>query len=395
MTRRSPNLRRIVVKIGSAVLAPEGVLDPGAVARIAADIGRVLDDEPQRRVVVVSSGAVASGFRGLSLARPPKTIVDKQAAAAIGQPTLMRCWAEGFAANSRARGVAQVLLTAADIDHRQRYLNARHTLERLLECADPRVVPIINENDSVAFDEIKLGDNDHLSSLVASLLSADALVMLSSTPGLLERKTKRVVPVVRGGDAGGFDEAMSHVETNKTSTGTGGMATKLRAACTAAELGIAAVIADGRREGIVSEVVGALVEGRQPPGTLFTPRGRERGAGGRKRWIGYSARAKGSIVVDDGAARAISEKNASLLPSGVVEVRGHFDQGAPVELLTRDGRVIARGLASYASTDAAKIAGAKTSQIASILGSMYAEEIVHRNDLVILSGSAAAKGGSR
>jgi glutamate 5-kinase len=378
--------RRVVVKVGSAVLAREGVLEPRNIDRLAADLAAVLDADARRRIVLVSSGAVASGFRALGLDRPPKRIVGKQAAAAVGQPRLMGEYARAFAGHPTPRAVAQVLLTAEDVDHRVRFLNARRTLEALL---DAGVLPIINENDSVSFDEIKLGDNDHLSALVATLVSADALVILSSVPGVYDPSSpgaggdRPVVPAIRS-----FAEAQKLIMPEKTGTGVGGMATKLRAACSAAALGIPTVVASGATPRVVQRLLAG-----EALGTMFPTPPRARAA--RQRWIGFSARPKGRLKVDDGARRAITGRGASLLPSGLVAVEGTFPVGALVDIAGPDGVPFARGLVSYDAGDLAKLRGRKTTEIASVLGVHYADEAVHRDDMVVLEPTLAPRKESR
>jgi glutamate 5-kinase len=368
-----PGARRLVVKVGSAVLAPRGELDEGAVSRLAGGIAGLTGSG--REVVLVSSGAVASGYQLLGLKRKPRTIVEKQAAAAVGQQRLMRAYAEAFGA--RGLTVAQVLLTADDIDHRMRFLNARRTLRALLE---HKVVPILNENDSVSFEEIKLGDNDNLSALVASLVQADALVILSTVPGVLARGSGEVVSVVEKPD-----DALAHVTKAKSATGVGGMETKVGAARTAGAAGIPTIVAGGNVEGILGRVLGG-----EDVGTFFVPRGRA--AALRKRWIGLSARPKGSLVVDAGARVAIVQRGASLLPSGVVGVRGEFAAGAPIEIRTRDGSVFARGICSYAADEVRLIRGCKASEIESVLGYAYADEVVHRDNLSVLDSGSGVEG---
>lgn len=367
---------RIVVKIGSAVIAPGGALDPTSVRRLATDVADVLDADRDRRAVIVSSGAMASGFRSLGLARAPKDIVSKQAAAAVGQPRLMSAWAEAFA----PRSVAQVLLTAEDIDHRTRFLNARRTLEALL---DAGVTPVINENDSVSFAEIKLGDNDHLSALVASLVGADLLVILSSVAGVWDvaHTKKNSAPVIVP-EIGSLAEGMRHVRTSTTDVGTGGMATKIRAGCMAQALGIGAVIADGTQPGIIGRILAGEDVGTHFPPPPAARAGRA--AEARKKWIGFSARPTGTLAVDAGAQKAITQRGASLLPSGITGVVGSFRQGALVELAGPDRVVFARGLASYSSDDLQKIRGRKSAEIAPILGACYAEEAIHRDDLMLV-----------
>ena len=382
--------RRIVVKIGSAVIARAGVLDLDAVGALAADISALLTADSRRQVVIVSSGAVASGFRSLGLAKPPKQIVSKQAAAAVGQPRLMQAWASAFAGTSdNGRAVAQVLLTAEDIDHRTRFLNARRTLETLLEAG---VVPIINENDSVSFAEIKLGDNDHLSALVASLVSADLLVILSSVAGVwdTQRDPSRngsppIVPEILS-----LADGMRYVRSSKTDVGTGGMETKIKAACSAAALGTRAVIADGSVRGILKRLASG-----DCAGTHFPSGDSGRATAARKKWIGFSARPKGVLVVDEGARRAVADQGASLLPSGLKSVEGDFSPGALVELHDPDGGCFARGLASYGADDLRALAGKKTSQIVATLGYHYADEAVHRDDLVVMRAPDPTPRGAR
>jgi glutamate 5-kinase len=378
-SRRPSSSRRIVVKIGSAVIASDGTLDARVVGRIAADAGAVLEADPRRRMVIVSSGAVASGYRELGRDKgggPPKDIVSKQAAAAVGQPRLMSAWAEAFG----KRPVAQVLLTAEDIDHRTRFLNARRTLDCLLESG---VVPIINENDSVSYSEIKLGDNDHLSSLVASLVDADLLVILSSVGGVWgaggENGTKHVVPEIRS-----LAEGLKLVRSERSAVGTGGMETKIRAACNAASLGIEVVIASGAEKNVLERIVGG-----EAIGTRFPAASAPSAKAARKRWIGFSARPKGVLGVDEGAKNAIVGRGASLLPSGLSEVRGNFDAGALVDLAGPDGEVFARGLASYSSQELKHIRGKKTSEIAKELGYCYCEEVVHRDDLAVIESASS------
>jgi glutamate 5-kinase len=355
--------KRIVVKLGSAVLAPGGTLDESTIAQLAADMACACAD---RELIIVSSGAVASGFRVMGLETMPKSIVQKQAAAAVGQPRLMRAWSDAFAAHGRP--VAQVLLTADDLDHRTRLLNARRTLQELLNAG---AVPIINENDSVSFDEIKLGDNDRLSALVASLVQADLLLILSGIQGLYAggdpKKVLHLIPDIA--------EAMSHVRVGKSDVGTGGMQTKLDAVSIAHAAGSHVVIAGGKSKQIVQRVLASEIVG-----TLF-PAGKATSS--RKRWIGHAARVRGAIIIDDGASRALMERGASLLPSGVIAVEGSFESGGTIEVRTRDGTAIARGIAAYSDDEIQRIKGKRSNQIEKTLGYCYAEEIIHRDDLVL------------
>lgn len=356
--------RRLVVKVGSAVVARDSGIDTVAIARVADQIaGQV---KLARQIVVVSSGAIACGFAELGHESMPRGIVDRQAAAAIGQQCLMRAYAESFAKHGLT--VAQVLLTSDDLEHRGRFLNARHTIDRLLRAG---VVPIVNENDSVSFDEIKVGDNDRLSALVATLIDADLLIMLSVAPGVCEGGPGgEVIPSFeKPGDA------LAHVGDERTLTGIGGMKTKIEAATIATGAGITTVIVSGDEP----DAVGRLVKG-ESLGTRF-----EAGQSGtdlRKRWIAFSAKSKGRIEVDAGARRAIVERGASLLAKGIVSVGGSFAIGEPVEI--ECGGVFARGLASYASDEIAQIVGIASDRIEEMLGYAYADEVVHRDDLVLI-----------
>jgi glutamate 5-kinase len=371
-------VRRVVVKVGSAVLAPDGAPSPAAFARLAGGIAAAMSNNID--VVVVSSGAVASGFRALGLQTPPKQISKKQAAAAVGQHRLMASWAAAF--EPHGIGVAQVLYTAEDLDARPRFLNARRTLGELL---DAGIVPIVNENDSVSFAEIKLGDNDRLSALTAGLVDAGLLLILSSVPGLLSNgvdaeksggtavKKGEVVPTVRD-----LSDGLRHVRAEKTGVGTGGMETKLAAAATAAGWGIPTVIASGAVDLVLPRVLAG-----ERIGTMFAPAMRARTS--RKRWIESSARPRGTIRVDAGCKAAITKRGASLLPSGVVAVDGKFARSTAVQIADEAGAVFARGIAAYASDEIEKIRGKKATQIAATLGYAYCDEVVHRDDLVVVA----------
>lgn len=364
--------RLVVVKIGSAVVAPGGSLSRGAVRRLAEEIEEVC--RSGTRVVLVSSGAVACGLEGMGFGRVPARISDRQAAAAVGQPLLMHAWTEAFA--GRGVHVAQVLLTADDIDFRERFVNAHRTLATLL---DRGVVPVINENDSVAFEEIKLGDNDRLSALAAGLVGADLLVMLSAIDGLrAECGAGELI-----GEVADIDAARGHVSGEHSSTGVGGMATKLDAAETARRMGVTAVIARGDEPGVLARVLAG-----KPVGTRFpAPAGSLAASSRRKQWIAHSIRTRGVLTVDDGAARALRDRGASLLPKGVTAVEstepGGFGIGAAVEVRTADGATIARGLVGYRADEIERIIGKRSDEIESVLGYTYCDEVIHRDDLII------------
>ncbi|MEM1166637.1 MAG: glutamate 5-kinase [Planctomycetota bacterium] len=357
-----------VVKVGSAVIAPGACLDPARVRAIVAGIAERLDAGDA--VCLVSSGAVACGLEPIGLTAMPAAIVDRQAAAAVGQQRLVRAWADAFEAHHRV--VAQVLLTEDDLDDRARFLNARRTIESLLERG---VVPIINENDSVSHDEMRLGDNDRLSALVSVLISADRLVMLSVAPGVLDAAGAVVAEIAD------VDAARALVRDDRSGTGIGGMATKLDAAAIAVTHGVDTVIAPGDDP----EAVGAALRG-EPVGTRF-PAVADAGPVARKSWIGFSAKVRGTIRVDEGAARALVERGASLLPKGVTAVEGEFGQGAAVAVVGPDGIEIARGLIAYPAPDARRIAGLPAASIEEALGYRYADELIHRDDLLVLGAS--------
>ncbi|HNO78959.1 MAG TPA: glutamate 5-kinase [Phycisphaerae bacterium] len=355
----------IVVKIGSGVLTGVEGLNRPALRRIGSQL--VAIRESGRQVVVVSSGAIASGLKPLGLARMPKTIVDKQAAAAVGQQVLMNAWADVFRKSKIS--VGQVLLTSDDLDNRSRYLNARHTLVSLLHRG---VIPIINENDSVSFEEIKMGDNDHLSALVTTLISANLLVMLTNVDGLRRGGANGdLIEMVRADD-----DVDQHVSQTKSATGVGGMFTKLHAARLVGRSGIPAVIANGSQANVLQRIL----EGERV-GTYFEPQASRLDV--RRRWIATATRPRGKILVDDGARAAIVSRNASLLPSGITEIDGHFSAGAVVRICDGKGVPFARGLVSYTSEEARRVMGHNSKDIPDILGYRYLDEIIHRNDLVL------------
>lgn len=367
-------VRRVVVKVGSAVVAPGGRMNQRTLERIADELAELRSSGVE--VILVSSGAVSSGFRALGLNGMPGSTRQKQAAAAIGQPTLLRTYAERLAAHRVT--AAQVLLTADDFGHRERFLNARDTLLTLLEAG---VIPVINENDSVVFDEIKLGDNDRLGALAATSVDADLLVLLSQAPGLLDTTGGSLIPKVTS-----IAEARRYVDESMSSgVGTGGMASKLDALAIAMEAGVPAVLTAGpthTRPRPISEVTAAFTDGSAISGTWFD-RGDEGVLTARKSWIAHAAASAGRIVVDAGAATAVSTRGASLLPGGILRVDGHFKAGTAVEITDESGRVIARGLAAYNSAEIDRIKGLKSEAIAGLLGYSNSDVVVHRDDLQI------------
>jgi glutamate 5-kinase len=364
--------RRVVVKVGSGLVttAAEGPSSEN-IARLAADLSALVQD--RHEVALVSSGAIATGMARLGLKARPRSIPEKQAAAAVGQSALMWEYEQAFKKHGIA--VGQVLLTGQDISDRSRYLNARNTLLALLEFG---VLPIVNENDTVAVDEIKVGDNDNLAALVAHLIDADLLVLLTDVDGLYTGDPRRD-PAARRLEtvAAITDEIQRMVYDASASVSVGGMSTKLQAAQKAGASGIPMVIASGREAGTLPRVLKG-----EPVGTYFQPRDDRLAA--RKRWIAFAVPPQGRLTVDAGAKKALTERGKSLLPSGLVEVDGQFRVGEVVALTEADGQEFARGLVNYDADELRRIRGAKTADIERTLGYKGVDEVVHRDNLVIL-----------
>jgi glutamate 5-kinase len=363
--------RRIVVKVGSSTLSGPDGIKRDSLASLTRSLATLHADG--KEVVLVTSGAVASGMSRLGMKERPKSIPAKQAAAAVGQIALMAAYEQLF--STYGVHVAQILLTHDDLANRRRYLNAKHTMLALL---DARVLPIVNENDTVAVEEIQFGDNDNLSALVAVLVEADLLVILSDVEGLYDRDPRtaaeaRLIPLVER-----FDTLTAETRGGAGPLGRGGMASKLEAAQKAALSGIPTLIANGRRE----ETVSLVFDPEQEIGTLFLPM-TDRLAS-RKHWIAYTLKPAGAVVVDTGAYTALCEQGRSLLPAGVREVQGTFDEGECVAFLDNSGHEFARGLVNYSAADLQRIKGARTSQIERILGYKVSDEVVHRDDLALL-----------
>ena len=358
-------LRRVVVKVGSGIIAPAGRLDPLVIERIARDVTALRNTRLE--VVLVVSGAVAAGYLGMGRDQPPTSVVERQAAAAVGQYQLMTMFAQEFEKCDTV--VAQLLMMQDDIEDRRRFLSARHTLQELLSRG---VLPIINENDPLADDEAKIGDNDHLAALVTSLTTADLLVILSTVPGVLRFGDDEVISTIEVGS-----ELDDHITDDQSDTGVGGMRAKVRAARLASGWGVPTVIASGKEPGLLARVVDG-----EEVGSLFAP-GKKR-LTERKRWIAIRTRSRGSIVVDDGAKQALLERGASLLAIGIVEVEGDFGIGARVDLLDGSGEAFAVGLVSYPASEIQRMKGRQSGDFQEVLGYKYVEEIVHREDLVLL-----------
>jgi glutamate 5-kinase len=361
----------VVVKVGTNVLTgPDGLLDMLRVQALADQVQRLRDTG--RKVALVSSGAIGAGMGRLGLQKRPTDLRQLQACAAIGQSFLMQAYQECLARHGTH--TAQLLLTAGDFDNRGRYLNARNTIVTLFEWG---CLPIMNENDTVSVAEIRFGDNDHLAAMVTNLLQAPLLILLTVVDGLYSADPRTdpsarlltTVPAINEG-------VLSMAGGSRSSLGTGGMRSKMRAARLATLAGESVIIANGSRPGILDTLFTA-----EPVGTLFLPHGGVVSA--RKRWVGYTAQPKGRLVVDAGARTAVELKGRSLLPIGVVEVGGDFRKGDVVALCDREGTEFARGLTNYSSADAARIRGLRTEQISEVLGTLPYEEIVHRDNLVV------------
>lgn len=365
--------KRIVVKVGTSTITySNGKRNFSQIDRIARELSDLQNQG--KEMILVSSGAVAVGVDHLGLPAKPDTIPGKQAAAAVGQGILMHTYEKLFADYGQI--VAQVLITRTEAIERHRYTNTRNTFMELLK---QRVIPIVNENDVVALDELKIGDNDNMSALVAGIVDADLVIILSDIDGLytanpqthpeatLVHTVLEITPAVEA-SAGGVG----------SSRGTGGMATKIQAAKAATSSGIQLVIASGTEKNAIPRII----QGEEI-GTLFVSR--ENRLQFRKRWLAFGAKIKGHIIVDDGCVKAIARAGGcSILPAGITEVHGKFQTGSTVSVVDKNGRELARGLVHYSSDELEQIKGCKSSEIESILGHKHYDEVIHRDDLVIL-----------
>ena len=378
----SPRVRKVVVKLGSGTVTdPGGGLRLSTIRALAAQLSNALAADGVS-FVVVTSGAIAAGREKLGMAERPRTVALKQAAAAVGQTSLMRAYERAF--EKRGRHVAQLLLTHDDFESRERYVNARNTLLALLARG---IVPIVNENDTVATEEIRLGDNDHLATLVTQMIGADLLILLTDSDGLFTMDPHRHpdalrIPVVRDLD----DETVrAAVGRRVSAAGTGGMASKIHAARVLAASGVPVVIASGFSRRSILDILGG-----RDTGTLILPRkaGKMRS---RKLWIAYARNAHGTIVVDDGARKVLTEGGKSLLPAGVTGVRGRFRPGEAVSIADRKGRVFARGISRWGSDQVERGKGLRSAEVRSLLGADIPAEVVHRDDLTILPAARIAE----
>ncbi len=359
--------KRVVVKAGSSSLTtPTGKLDEHRLAELVDVVARQV--RSGREIVLVSSGAIASGLGPLGLARPPLDLPTAQAAASVGQGALVAAYAAAFARHGILAG--QVLLTADDFGRRVHYRNAQAVLARLIDLG---IVPVVNENDAVATDEIRMGDNDRLAALVAHLVGAGALVLLSDVDALYDAPPdspgSKMISDVRSL----ADLADAQVRGPGSPVGSGGMRTKVEAARIATSAAVPVVLTSAAN-------AGAALDG-QPVGTLFHPTGRRRS--NRLMWLAFASDTRGELVLDAGAVRAIVQAGASLLPAGVVAVRGEFVAGDPIDLVAEDGSPVARGLVNYDAVEIPGLLGRSTSDLAAELGPEYERELVHRDDLVL------------
>jgi len=364
--------RTIVIKVGSStVTGPDGRIDCDYLTSLAEQAAtlRAAGD----RVVIVTSGAIAAGLEALEVTSRPSDMPTLQAAAAIGQVRLLDAYRDAF--NAQGAKVGQVLVTRHDVGQRQQYVHACATLERLLELG---VVPIVNENDTTAVEEIRFGDNDYLAALVGMMVHADLVVLLTDIEGLYSADPRvdaqaHLVAVV---DAL-TDEHVAAAGGAGSTVGSGGMATKLEAARALMKAGIPMVVCDGRRDGVIADAA----EGK-PVGTLFA--GGQAAVKGKKLWLAYAGHPRGSVTIDDGAKVALCLGGKSLLPAGVLDVTGSFVVGDPISVKDRAGDVVARGLAGISAEDLSKVHGLKTSEIARVLVAWNGSEVIHRDHLVIL-----------
>jgi glutamate 5-kinase len=365
------NVKKVVIKIGSGVLTRKEGLDLNIIDQLVDEIADLKKNG--RHIVMVTSGAVASGRHRMGITRKLKNMPEKQAAAAIGQGRLMRVYSNAF--GRHGINVAQMLLTMSDLTDRQRFINIRNTLSHLLEWG---VVPVINENDTVSVEEIKFGDNDHLAAMMANIVGADLLINLTNTDGLYDRNPKtskkaKLINLVR--------KITSEIEAAATAesdpVGTGGMKSKIMAAQKVTVCGIPYIIASGKRKGIFEEIFSG-----KETGTFFLPM--TNCLNSKEHWIAFTLRARGKLVIDEGAKNAILNKGKSLLPSGIIGVEGEFTVGDPVACIDSEGNQIAKGLVNYSSDEIKKIQGLKTAKIEQVLGHKHYDEVIHRDSMAVM-----------
>ncbi|EPE5850159.1 glutamate 5-kinase [Vibrio vulnificus] len=364
--------KTIVVKLGTSVLTGGTLaLDRAHMVELARQCAEL--KKQGHSVVVVSSGAIAAGREHLGYPALPNAMASKQLLAAVGQSQLIQTWESLFALYGIKIG--QMLLTRADLEDRERFLNARDTINALV---DNGIIPVVNENDAVATSEIKVGDNDNLSALVGILCGADKLLLLTDQKGLYTADPREDPNAELIKEVKVIDDTLRKIAGGSgTTLGTGGMATKLQAADIARRAGIEVIIAAGRGQNVIFDALSPV-----PQGTRFLPC--EEALENRKRWILAGPAASGDIVIDQGAVKAVVEKGSSLLAKGVTKVLGEFSRGEVVRVTDAQGHLVARGIASYSNQDMAKIAGKHSKDIISILGYDYGSEVIHRDDMVVI-----------
>lgn len=367
------NHKRIVVKIGSGVLdCEQNQFDLPVLKNIVDQIAELKKNNLD--ICIVTSGAVSSGMRELKLAHRPREIVEKQALAAIGQGKLLHTYAQLFAPHELT--IAQVLLSREDLEVRFRFLNARNTLQKLFE---NNVIPIINENDSVATEELRYGDNDLMSALVSIKIDADLLILLTTVDGLFDKNPSRypdakIIPTIKN-----FEKKYFQMSDKKTSLmGTGGMGSKLEAAHMAVKAGIQVHISNGKRLGVIHDILN-----NKTVGTRICSQ--QCHLSSREKWIVYNSSSRGKkVIVDDGAYEAVARKGKSLLPSGITAVEGTFREGDIIKVVDQQGKVFAKGFTFYSSSEIDKIKGHKSREIEGLLGYYTSAEVIHRNNMVII-----------
>lgn len=364
--------RRLVMKIGSSILAaPSTGLRLDHIQRLANEIGQLKRDK--RDIVLVSSGAIVAGIEKLGLKAYPHTLPLKQAAASAGQSRLLRTYENSF--QEAGHNIAQVLLTHQDLTDRKRFLNARHTLTTLLSLG---VIPVINENDAVAVEEIRFGDNDTLAAQVAHLVDADLLVILSDVDGLFTQDPRRHPDATLIGEITDMTPDIERsAGCSRSQESRGGMVTKIQAAKLVGQYGLPTLLLNGETPGLVPRIF-AGADG----GTLFLPQGRKRHS--RKHWIAGTLRSRGQLILDSGAVEALTHRGKSLLPSGILEVKGTFVAGDPVSCVDTDGKEFARGLVNVSSAVVSAIKGRRTQDIEREMGVQEYEEVIHRDNLALL-----------
>ena len=371
-------VKKVLIKIGSAVLTGADGLDLAIIEQLVAEMAGLKNKGYQ--IIIVTSGAIASGKHRMGITGPLKSIPQKQAAAAIGQGRLMRVYANAFGAHGIY--VAQTLLTMSDLTDRKRFLNIRNTLSTLVEWG---VIPVINENDTVAVEEIKFGDNDHLAAMMANLIETHLVINLTSTDGLYDRNPAlsseaRLIPLVTE-----FTDEIEGAATAETSAvGLGGMKSKVMAAKKVTACGIPYIIAPGKEKGVLE----AIFAGEEK-GTLFLPASQHLNS--RKYWIAFTLRPRGRLFLDEGAKKAIVEEGKSLLPSGIISAEGIFAAGDAVSCVDREGMPIATGLVNYSSEEIGRIKGLKTSEVEQTLGYKDYDEVIHRDNLAVTKKSRRQK----